>query len=112
MNAAPREVLLAIPGLTPEMADALIEARKNVELKSANDAAPILGAVAGMAGRYLTYGDSTIFTIEAVGKKQAERPGYGIRAVVNTGVARPDYLQYRSPWETGTWKRQQSSPQS
>ena len=95
INAAPKEVLLAIPGITPELADAIIAIRETQEIK---DIQGILGSNYPMASPYIDLTGTNSFTIESSGYKGAEKTGYTIRATVT-----PDsnnnfkYLYYKSP---------------
>jgi hypothetical protein len=94
LNTAPREVLLAIPGITSETADAIILNRENQERTNRE----ILGQSSSLAQHYLSLSDAGVFTIDAFGYKHSEEAGYGIRATVsidgNNGYR---YLYYKSP---------------
>ena len=95
INAAPREVLLAIPGITPELAGAIINIRETQDLQ---DIQGILGGSFSMASQYIDLAESGSFTIESTGYKGTEKGGYTIR-----GTLTPDtdntfkYLYYKSP---------------
>ena len=95
INAAPKEVLMSIPGITPGLADAIIDKRKDVEINNlAEFALPqeSLGFVT--AGE----GGSSAYTIDSVGSRGTEKGGYAIRATVK--ISGPDNYQivyYKSP---------------
>lgn len=86
LNTAPREVLLAIPGMTSETADAIILERES-------------GVISGYASPYVSSSEAGVFTIDALGYKGTEETGYGIRATVNIDVPnnKYSYLYYKSP---------------
>jgi len=93
VNAAPKEVLMAIPGITPEIADGIISYRENEEIKSTGDV-----GIPQESMRYLTFNDSNIFTIDAVGHKESEKAGFPIRATVIIEAGNKyRYLYYKSP---------------
>lgn len=94
INAAPREVLLAV-GISPEHAEAVIRDRKVRSLVNVQEA----GLPAEFA-QCCTTGDGSAFVIEAVGHGPGEKKGYAVRATVtldDNKIYR--YLSYRSPAE-------------
>jgi general secretion pathway protein K len=97
-NAAPREVLLAIPGMTPEAADVVIAQRTATGIQSTQEVTGVPEAALPAASPYLSVTDSNIFAIEATGNSEGGPKGYGIRAIVTfeagTGYR---YLYYKSP---------------
>ncbi len=95
INAAPREVLLAVPGITPELADAIITIRETQEIQ---DIQGILGNNYSVAAPYIDLTGTNAFTIESAGYKGTEKTGYTIRAtVVTEGTNKFKYLYYKSP---------------
>ncbi len=93
VNAAPKEVLMAIPGITPEIADGIISYREHDNIKSAGDV-----GIPGESVPYVTYGDSNTFTIDAVGHKGSTKAGFDIRAtVIIEGNNQYRYVYYKSP---------------
>jgi len=95
INIAPREVLMAIPGITSDIADAIISNRNNQGIINMQE---ILGQSFSSAAPYLSLSDAGVFTIDAIGYNSSEKAGYGIRATVriigNNGYR---YLYYKSP---------------
>jgi general secretion pathway protein K len=82
LDAAPREVLLAIPGISPDTAD------RNIDLRESQGSYNLragLGEASAVASPYLTTEASRTFSLEAVGYTGAEKAGYGIKAVVTIG---------------------------
>jgi general secretion pathway protein K len=98
LNAAPREVLMAIPGMSQEIADDLIEIR---QVGVVGDPTGLLGENDSFMAPYIQntgVSGSNIYTFETTGYLDAEETGYGIRTVVNVGGARGfNYLYYKSP---------------
>lgn len=98
INAAPKEVLMAIPGMTPEIADIIIDYRQTKDIDNISTVGGIpVGNLDLMQPYISTYGSNT-FTIEAVGYKGNERAGYAIRAtVVIVSNNNYMYVYYKSP---------------
>jgi general secretion pathway protein K len=98
INAAPKEVLMAIPGMTPEIADAIINFRQNKEIKTMADIQDILGANFNLMANYITTAGSNIYTIDSIGYKENRKAGFGIRAsVIIEGNDKYHYIYYKSP---------------
>ena len=92
INAAPKEVLMAIPGITPEIADSIISFREHDEIKNAAE----VGIPPGT--KYVTLGDSYTYTIDSSGIKGNAKTGFKIRATVKIeGGNNYRYLYYKSP---------------
>jgi general secretion pathway protein K len=100
INAAPREVLMAMPGITEDVVNRIIEQRESVEYKSTQEIQAIPGINYPAIRWSLDIGESNIYTIESVGFQREEKKGYGIRAIVSveSGNA-PRFLYYKSPAE-------------
>jgi general secretion pathway protein K len=93
VNAAPKEVLMAIPGITSEIADGIISYREHNEIKNPGDV-----GIPGESMSYITFTDSYTFTIDAVGHKENTRAGFDIRAtVIIVGNNNYRYIYYKSP---------------
>jgi general secretion pathway protein K len=99
LNAAPKEVLMAIPGITPEIVDHIMELRetKNIGLQDlkqiSKEASDFLSRnQIGIAGNV-----SNTFTIEAIGSKEDTHAGYAIRATVTIEGNNYKYVYYKSP---------------
>lgn len=98
INAAPKEVLVSIPGITNEMADFIIEYRENKEIENLEEIHDILGENFSVVSPYVSTTGTNTFTIDSVGKKEDKKGGYGIRAIVQiTGINEYSYLYYKSP---------------
>lgn len=99
INAAPKEVLAAIPGSSPEIADSIISYRQNKEIQDIQDVAGILGSNLTIMIPYLSTEESGTFTIDAFGHKGAPQRRYAIRAtvVISDTEETHRYLYYKSP---------------
>jgi general secretion pathway protein K len=97
LNAAPKEVLMALPGMSPVLADSIISQRQEKDISSVH-AASILGENYNFMVPYITTEGSNTFTIDASGYKSQEKGGYGIRATVtNAESEKHTFLYYKSP---------------
>jgi general secretion pathway protein K len=98
INAAPKEVLMAIPGMTPEIADAIINFRQTKEIKTIAEIQSILGANFNLMVNYITTAGSNTYTIDSIGYKENRKAGFGIRAsVIIEGNDKYHYVYYKSP---------------
>jgi len=93
VNAAPKEVLLAVPGITPEIASAIIGFRDTKEIQNLAD----VGIPADAAKYFSTSGNGP-YAIEAAGYRAKEKTGYAVKAtVVLDGNNKYHYIYYKSP---------------
>jgi len=96
INAAPKEVLMAIPGMTPELADSIISSRQTKETTGGTNVQGVLGENYSLMSRYITTGGSNVYAIDAVGHKENEKGAYAIRAtVVLASTTSVDELPYK-----------------
>jgi len=99
INAAPKEVLMAIPGMSSDFADTIIEIRSTNEIRSLQEIG-IAGENYSIIAPYVDITGSNSYTLESVGSKEKGKGGYAIRATVtiysNNKYA---YLYYKSPVE-------------
>jgi len=100
LNAAAKEVILALPNMTPSMADRILEFRETAELRGQQDVVAIIGDVFKTIAPYIGFTESNMYTIEGRGLKKDEKRGYAIRAVMSIeGGNQHRYLYYKSPSE-------------
>jgi general secretion pathway protein K len=98
VNSAPKEVLAAIPGIGPELADTLVSERTSRETLSIADIQALLGQNKASAEPFITATETNTFTIEASGYKEREQAAYGIRATVSfADMNRYRYVFYKGP---------------
>lgn len=99
LNAAPREVLVSIPGIAPEIADEVIACRDSREIRSAQEAEALLKNSYVVAAPYIRLEGSNLFSVEseAIGR-DGMTPAFTARAVIAVeGPASWHYLYYKSP---------------
>ena len=95
INAAPKEVLSAIPGITPELADSIIAIRETQEIQ---DVRGVLGNNYSLASPYIDLTGASAFTIVSSGYKGTEKSGYTIRATVTPEANNKfKYHYFKSP---------------
>jgi general secretion pathway protein K len=92
VNAAPKEVLMAVPGITPEIADAIISYRQNKRIMNAQEV-----GISPQSAPHISFSDSNTYSFKALGYKGEETKGYLIRAVVTLEGTKYKYLYYMSP---------------
>jgi general secretion pathway protein K len=101
VNAAPREVLMAIPGMTADLADLVIAVRESddpeAQHKVTENIRIGIGQNFALVSQFLRTRDSNTFTLEAMGFQESEKKGYPIRAVVTFEGDKYRYLYYKSP---------------
>ena len=98
LNAAVKEVIMALPNITSSMADRILEYRETAELRGQQDIIAIIGDVFKTIAPYIGFIESNMYTIEGRGLKEDESRGYAIRAVISIeGGNQPRYHYYKSP---------------
>ncbi len=100
INAAPREVLMAVPNMTAEAADRLVEARDSQEIVAHSAIIAVTGDNSLNVSRYIDIVESGAYTVEALGYPEGRKRGYGIRAtILLESGSKVKYLYYKSPAE-------------
>ena len=97
INAAPRDILIAIPGMSPETADAIINYRESKEILDIHEVQGILGSNYAIMDPYIDAEDTNTYTIVASGMKNNEKGSYTIKATVLISDNKHHYLYYKSP---------------
>lgn len=98
LNAAPKEVVAALPNMTDAMAERIIEFRESAEIRGQEDVTAIVGDIYRVIAPYIGFSESNMYTIEGTGLKKDETRGYAVRAVVSIeGADTYRYLYYKSP---------------
>lgn len=101
-NAASREVLMAIPGMSEDAVARVLERRAVNEIRGLDEFTQIIGQVSlGNVGQFVDLATSGIYTIESKGFRQNEAGrGYAIRTTaVFQGTTTPQFVYYKSPAE-------------
>jgi len=99
INAAPKEVLMALPGLTEDAAKRILDQREAAEFKSVQEIQAITGLNFPILAQYIDMSEADVYTIESVGFQGDSKEGYGIRAVVSVPGTVPRFLYYKTPSE-------------
>lgn len=92
INAAPIEVLMAIPGIGEEYARAIIEYRSNSAFKTLEEVNAVIPGAYQTAMNYIDLNEGDVYTIDSVGITNASNAAAGIKAVA--GVTSADYKCY------------------
>ncbi|MBI5050020.1 MAG: general secretion pathway protein GspK [Nitrospirae bacterium] len=96
INAASREVLMAVPGITPEVADEIITQRQIKEISYFQEIKGIPEENYPLVEPYVTTEGAHTFAIESVGYKSNKKAGYGIKAIIVViGNDKYNYLYYK-----------------
>jgi len=96
INAAPKEILTAIPVITPEIADEIINYRQTKKISFLQDIKGIPLEKHTLIEPYISLEGYNTFTIESFGYKYNKKAGYGIKAVVTiAGDNKYEYLYYK-----------------
>ena len=105
VNAASKEVLMAIPGMTPELAGNVIDFRKTAEIRTLADFQAVVGGAFSAMAPFISVGESNTFTIESVGRTSSNKAGYGVKAVITIAGNKFSYRSFESPGDMSKWKQ-------
>ena len=83
INAASKEVLMAIPGMTADMVEEIINYRQKQEIKIIQEIGGSVVQNQALMAPYITTAQGNIFTIESSGYKEKPQSGYAIRTTVS-----------------------------
>lgn len=98
INAAPRQVLMSIPGMTDGMADEILTFRQTREIKNIQEIGGSVLQNQALLIPYVAFGQGNTFTIESSGYREKPQAGYAIRATVNLLPNNQYlYLYYKTP---------------
>ena len=98
LNSASKPMLMALPGMTPEIAEAVAAYRQDKEIQNLQEIAGLLGEAQAQLAPYVTVAAGNTFTIESRGYKKDGQAGYGIQAKVTLeGKNQYRYLSYKNP---------------
>lgn len=100
VNAASRDLLAALPGMSTGLADSVVAERQTRDIPlAAADLPTLFGQAYATASPYISAGESVTFTIESSGFKEREEAAYRIRATVtfSPDIGRYRYVYYKNP---------------
>jgi general secretion pathway protein K len=103
INAAPKEVLAALPGMDAAALDRIMEFRASSEITAEGVVRELLGAAYPLMATYVSFASNAqqrVFSVEATGYKETPKKGYSILATVAfDGPHQYRYVYYKSPVE-------------
>jgi general secretion pathway protein K len=103
LNAAPTEVLKAIPGMTDEMIQRIVTYRDLNPSERMQSIAGWLGSDLNAIAAYVTTAESNVYSIDAMGYKENEKRHYTVRATVAIeGAQKCRMIYFRSPAAMGS----------
>ena len=103
LNAAPIEVLKAIPGMTNEMIQRIVDYRDLNPTERIQSIAGWLGSDLNVIAPYITTEESNVYSIDAMGYKDNEKRNYTVRATVAIeGAQKCRMIYFRSPATMGS----------
>ncbi len=105
VNAAPKEVLMSIPGVTEGAADEIINFRENKKITGLNEIQGFLGGNYTEAARYIGLQEPNMFSIYSAGYKGSGRAGYAVTAVVSPEPPnKHKFLYYKTIMSVEPWQ--------
>ena len=100
INAADRNVLLALPGISEEMADAILEYRTDSDIMSLAELQDLIGGDAyGAVRPYLTTRPSQYFTIHSVGRIKNSHAEHYMKAMIVLNTASDEKYRILTWWD-------------
>lgn len=98
IDHASREILMAIPGMTEDIAAEIVSIRQAARGTASPIPEALQGAQLAAFASFAGSGESGVFTIDSLGYGKNEKKGYAVRAtVVIDGSGTCRYLYYKSP---------------
>jgi len=98
VNSASREVLAALPGMTDEAVDRIIELRGLAEIKSQEEIKPAVGGGVALMSPYIGFSEANTYTVTATGYKKGEKHGFTVKAGITVeSNNKYRYTYYKSP---------------
>ncbi|MFH2047491.1 MAG: hypothetical protein ABIK92_20365 [Pseudomonadota bacterium] len=98
LKSAPKEVLMAIPGLSEDLVDNIITLRESAPEEIINHLQAVMGKDYNISASYIGVVDSNIYTIDSTGYLSEKKKCYAIRSTVimeSNNTTRTVY--YKSP---------------
>jgi general secretion pathway protein K len=101
--SAPPEVLKAIPGMTDDMVQRIMEYRDLSPAARGQHIAAWVGGDFSAIAPYVTTVESNVYSIDAIGYKGSEKRSYAIQAIVAVeGAQKYRVIYFRSPTTVGS----------
>jgi general secretion pathway protein K len=102
INAAPKEVLAALPGMDAARVESIIKFRESSEIRGDATVQDFIGAAYPLMAPYVNANPDTsaLLTVEATGYTNDVKKGYSIRATITLDLSHQiRYAYYKSPAE-------------
>ncbi|MBV6341457.1 general secretion pathway protein GspK [Candidatus Magnetobacterium casense] len=109
INAAPKEVLMALPNVTEEVASAIVEQRKAALFKNTAELQALLPETYEAIKNYINVPNENteiFFSIDAIGKSHDNASSVGIKAIVEISANDFKFVSYKMP-ETFKFQEQE-----
>jgi general secretion pathway protein K len=97
LAAAPREILLSIPGMADGLVESILAYRDAAPVWNAAEAQALLGPAAAAVRPYTAATTQQMYTLTSQGLKEGGKSGYTIVATVNLQQDGYRYLYFKSP---------------
>ncbi len=98
LNYASKEVIMALPGMTADLADQIIKTRQDQPIKKLDAVQQIVAGGYSLIVPYITVDETNVFTVESQGLKGDEKAGYPVKATVIIDIQNKcKYVYYKSP---------------
>ena len=103
VNAAPKEILAALPGMTADTADRVMELRTSSQIRGMEDIKDIIGSSYSQTAPHMSFSSGSTagaYTVEATGYRSNQKKGYSILATVTfNNIQQHRYVYYKCPVE-------------
>ncbi len=99
LKTAPKEILMAIPGMTDDTAESILANRQSLKSDSTlQNIQAALGSGYLSVAPYVSIGESNTFLIDSLGYEENEKNGYRIRTIISIkGPNKYQTLYYKTP---------------
>lgn len=100
INTAPKEVLMALPNVTEDIANQIIERRNTLEFKQFAELQALFPALSSPAlTKYIdqNFTEGDVFMVDSIGNTPAYKGTSGIKAVISLQNNNLSYLYYKIP---------------
>ncbi len=97
INAAEREVLMALPNMTGEAVDRIVEYRENLEFGSDSELKSVIPDFYAAIKPFITTKDGGMYSIDSLGTIRGFKGTYGITAVIQAHTNDYKFHYYKTP---------------
>jgi general secretion pathway protein K len=98
INAASREVLMIIPGMTTDMVEEILTFRQKQEIMNLQEVGGTVASNQASIQPYITTAQGAAFSIESLGFKEKTKAGYAVKAIVSlSSNTQYNILYFKTP---------------